>query len=175
MRAMPRRDAPSSPWPEDMIHSPALLLPHKAARAAPTAGGTKGKVPGGCDYSWLVALLCDWQVPLPDSPLSSVVDTLQNSARHLRITETPLQLAPGSSVSSAAPCKHGETTLHLARDCQRGSPFFCDFLDFELFLLPACKLVSDLLRLLPLSRDAEKWQRSAGRRARWASRRMHSQ
>lgn len=46
MRAMPQGDAPRAPSPEDIIHSPARLLPHKAARAAPSAGGTREKFRG---------------------------------------------------------------------------------------------------------------------------------
>lgn len=60
MRAMPQRDAPRAPSPEDMIHSPALLLPHKAARAAPTAGGTRGKFRGAViTRDWLLCVVTD--------------------------------------------------------------------------------------------------------------------
>lgn len=58
------RNAPerrsSRSLPEDMIHSPALLLPHKAARAAPTAGGTREKFRGAVMTSdWLLCVVID--------------------------------------------------------------------------------------------------------------------
>lgn len=57
------RNAPerrSSRSYEDMIQSPALLLPHKAARAAPRAGGTTEKVRGAViKRDWLLRLVID--------------------------------------------------------------------------------------------------------------------
>lgn len=45
---------------EDMIQSPASLLPHKAARAAPIAGGTTEKVRGAViKRDWLLGLVID--------------------------------------------------------------------------------------------------------------------
>jgi len=85
--------------PEGMIHSPALLLPHKAARAAPTAGGTSGKFRGAViTRDWLLCAVTD---RLALSELFSVllVDSLQKSTRHQRITETLSQLLQGPSVS----------------------------------------------------------------------------
>lgn len=60
MLAMPQRDAPRTPSPEDMIQSPALLLPHKAARAAPIAGGTREKFRGAViTRDWLLCVVID--------------------------------------------------------------------------------------------------------------------
>lgn len=65
MRAMPQRDAPRAASPEDMIHSPALLLPHKAARAAPTAGGTGERFRGAViTRDWLLCVVIDISLSL---------------------------------------------------------------------------------------------------------------
>lgn len=59
------RDAPRETLlallhPADMIHSPAPLLPHKAARAAPTAGGTTGEFRGAViTRDWLLCAVTD--------------------------------------------------------------------------------------------------------------------
>lgn len=54
-----QRDAPRAPSPAD-IQSPALLLPHKAARAAPTAGGTREKFRGAViTRDWLPCVVID--------------------------------------------------------------------------------------------------------------------
>ena len=76
----PRETRLGAPSPADEIQSPALLWPHKAARAAPIAGGTREKFRGAViTPDWLRCVVID-RSPFSGSALSSpVVDTLQKS------------------------------------------------------------------------------------------------
>lgn len=76
----PRETLLEAPSPADMIQSPALLWPHKAARAAPIAGGTREKFRGAViTPDWLRCVVTD-RSPFSGSALSApVVDTLQKS------------------------------------------------------------------------------------------------
>lgn len=97
----PRETLLEAPSPADMIQSPALLWPHKAARAAPIAGGTREKFRGAViTPDWLRCVVTD-RSPFSGfsgSALSALsAHSPKKSARLSRITETLLQLFPGSS------------------------------------------------------------------------------
>lgn len=97
----PRETLLEAPSPADMIQSPALLWPHKAARAAPIAGGTREKFRGAViTPDWLRCVVTD-RSPFSGfsgSALSALsAHSPKKSARLSRITETLLQLVPGSS------------------------------------------------------------------------------